>query len=48
MRCDSSLPGYIYNWDTSGWAGGNPGTPCTVTVNGLPGGPYAAPITLTK
>jgi hypothetical protein len=48
MRYDASLPGFIYNWDTSGWAGGNPGTSYTVTVTGVPGGPYTAPVMLVK
>lgn len=48
MRYDSNLPGFIYNWDTTGWAGGTPGTTYIVQVNGLPGGPYTAPVTLVK
>jgi len=34
MRYTAALPGFIYNWDTKGWA---PNTTYTVTVTGLPG-----------
>jgi hypothetical protein len=43
MRYDSSIPGYIYNWNTTGWVSG---ATYSIVVNGLPGGPYG-PATVT-
>jgi len=45
MRYDASLPGFIYNWNTKGWAVGS----YTVTVNMPPLGTFSVPnVSLVK